>query len=337
MSDIIKQWLPEAQNTRFAGQSLAGTLYGFPVNILLTGELGAGKTTFLQGFSEALGIAGPVTSPTYALEQRYKTRDGLEFLHLDLYRLTEQQAVELVSSSDDHAGIRCIEWAERLGKHHVHDAIIHLTLAEEDDGRALTTAFEDIALPSPEEIERWRKDVRLPMHIVSHCRIVAATALAFADHLIARGHIIRRLALERAAQLHDLLRFVDFRDDAGPKDFTMSDDDRVIWKEYATQFSGMRHEEACTNFLKEKGYIGIAEIVRAHGLRLEMPRPKTIEQKLLYYADKRVMVDTIVTVNERFDDFAERYGKGVESADAKKWRCVTLAIENELFPDGAPF
>jgi tRNA threonylcarbamoyladenosine biosynthesis protein TsaE len=52
------------------------------------GDLGAGKTTLVRGACRALGVEGPVTSPTFAIAHRYPARDGLLVAHLDLYRLS---------------------------------------------------------------------------------------------------------------------------------------------------------------------------------------------------------------------------------------------------------
>src|SRR3954452_4278489 len=72
--------------TEAAGAELAGRLSPGDV-VLVSGELGAGKTTFVRGACRALGVEGPVTSPTYTIGQVYAARDGLEVAHLDLYRL----------------------------------------------------------------------------------------------------------------------------------------------------------------------------------------------------------------------------------------------------------
>jgi tRNA threonylcarbamoyladenosine biosynthesis protein TsaE len=55
--------------------------------VLVEGELGAGKTTFVRGACRALGVEGPITSPTFALANRYRAAGGLIVSHLDLYRL----------------------------------------------------------------------------------------------------------------------------------------------------------------------------------------------------------------------------------------------------------
>jgi tRNA threonylcarbamoyladenosine biosynthesis protein TsaE len=70
-SETTKFWLKDAKMTHNLGASLVRSLHVLPLTILLDGELGSGKTTFLQGFASALGVKEPVSSPTFALEQRY--------------------------------------------------------------------------------------------------------------------------------------------------------------------------------------------------------------------------------------------------------------------------
>src|SRR3954453_20875029 len=80
--------------------------------VLVSGELGAGKTTFVRGACRALGVEGAVTSPTYTIGQVYAARDGLEGAHLDLYRL-QSLAGEAPALPDDYltlAGIAFVEW-----------------------------------------------------------------------------------------------------------------------------------------------------------------------------------------------------------------------------------
>jgi tRNA threonylcarbamoyladenosine biosynthesis protein TsaE len=74
---------PEA--TERAGAELAATLRPGDV-VLVSGDLGAGKTTFVRGALHALGVTGPVTSPTFVVGLAYDGRDG-PLAHLDLYRL----------------------------------------------------------------------------------------------------------------------------------------------------------------------------------------------------------------------------------------------------------
>jgi tRNA threonylcarbamoyladenosine biosynthesis protein TsaE len=326
--------LPNATKTRFAGASLADTLYSPSTTIFLTGDLGAGKTTFLQGFAEKLGIKDPLTSPTYALEQRYVTAKGIPFLHLDLYRLKERDAMDLVDSTEHVEGIRCIEWADRLPEM-IRETAIHLHFEEEGDGRLLTVTFNDATIPSEKEIEDWRAEVMLPPHISAHCEAVAKVCGICATLLIEKGHIVRKEAVTAAGRLHDLLRFVDFRGITPPQ-FQETKEEHTMWDIWRQKFPEQKHELACSNFLLAKGYPVVAKIVETHGIRKPLPPLETIEQKILFYADKRCIIDKFVSVEERFADFQVRYTKGEKSEDQDPWYAYTKDVEKELFPDGPP-
>lgn len=78
-----------AGQTEALGAELAETLVPGDV-ILVEGELGAGKTTFVRGACRALGVTDPVTSPTFTIGQRYTGRVPIS--HLDLYRLSMESA-----------------------------------------------------------------------------------------------------------------------------------------------------------------------------------------------------------------------------------------------------
>ncbi|MBI3619045.1 tRNA (adenosine(37)-N6)-threonylcarbamoyltransferase complex ATPase subunit type 1 TsaE [Candidatus Peregrinibacteria bacterium] len=339
MIDFCTFWLPDADSTHLAGRSLAHTLYTFPLTIALEGYLGAGKTTFLRGFAQALGVRGAVTSPTYALEQRYATAHGM-LTHIDLYRLSEADAKRLVLESDHQAAIRCIEWPGRLGSNWrelIHPSLCVTLNDHHKNGRTLSCSFEDLPLPTNEEINEWRREMALPPHIAAHCDAVAAFVDRCAQLLMeTRAMIVRREALRRAARVHDLLRSIDFRNGASPEGFRATDEERERWRSLKEHYSGMHHEAACEKFLREGGFEALGTIVATHGLTLPPSIEATIEQKLLFYADKRLAVDRIVSLEERFADFSRRYGNTSLAEDAKDWCERTKAIERELFPNGIP-
>jgi len=135
--------------------------------------------------------------------------------------------------------------------------------------------------------------------------------------------------------VHDLLRFLDFRDGgyAGGDD---APDDQKHWEHIRSKYPRMKHEPACAAFLRERGYDALGTIVSVHGLVLPSPERRTIEQQLLFYADKRVMVDKRVTLEERFADFERRYGGGVRTRDAETWYREATDVEQRLFPGGCP-
>jgi len=111
----VEEHLSEApEATEALAATLAATLVPGDV-VLIRGELGAGKTTFVRGAARALGVTEPVTSPTFTIGQRYAGR--LPVSHLDLYRLGEL-AGEEPGLLDDYLtpeAIAFVEWPEIAG------------------------------------------------------------------------------------------------------------------------------------------------------------------------------------------------------------------------------
>lgn len=86
-SEPVRQETTAASETEQLGAELARTLAPGDV-VLIDGELGAGKTTFVRGAARALGVTDPVTSPTFTIGQRYAAAAPVAFVsHVDLYRL----------------------------------------------------------------------------------------------------------------------------------------------------------------------------------------------------------------------------------------------------------
>jgi len=98
-----------ARETEALGAQLAGRLGPGDVAVV-SGEVGAGKTTLIRGACRALGVEGPVTSPTFTIGQRYRGRFPVS--HLDLYRLDdlEREDPALLEDYLDPSSIAFVEW-----------------------------------------------------------------------------------------------------------------------------------------------------------------------------------------------------------------------------------
>jgi len=102
-----------AEGTRAAGEAIASSLQPGDV-VSLTGDLGAGKTTLVQGAARALGVRDRVLSPTFTLVREY--HGDLPVYHLDIYRLDRVQDVLDLGFEEmiDAGGVVFIEWGDAI-------------------------------------------------------------------------------------------------------------------------------------------------------------------------------------------------------------------------------
>ena len=103
-----------AAQTEALGAELSATLTPGDA-VLLEGELGAGKTTFVRGACRALGVEGPVRSPTFTIGQLYPGRPAVA--HVDLFRITDLSA-EDPDLLADYLSADTIAFVEWPGQHH---------------------------------------------------------------------------------------------------------------------------------------------------------------------------------------------------------------------------
>ena len=94
-----------------------------PNVIILKGDLGGGKTTFLKGFAKGLGIKEKILSPTFVLIKKFdiknQTSNFKHFYHLDCYRIKKEKEILNLGFREmikDHKNLVAIEWAERIEK-----------------------------------------------------------------------------------------------------------------------------------------------------------------------------------------------------------------------------
>jgi len=103
-----------AGETRALAEELARQLPA-DAALALHGDMGVGKTTFVQGLARGLGVRGPVTSPTFAIYSVYRG-DSRMLLHLDAYRLDDERAIESLLVDDFLVSPWClaVEWPEKV-------------------------------------------------------------------------------------------------------------------------------------------------------------------------------------------------------------------------------
>ena len=133
---------PDAAATRAAGLHFAQRLAPGDL-VILSGELGAGKTTFTQGLAEGLGVRGPITSPTFVLARVHPSLvGGPALVHVDAYRLgslAELDDLDLDASFDE--SVTVVEWgegkAEVLAEGRSGHYLVRLDRSREDDVREI--------------------------------------------------------------------------------------------------------------------------------------------------------------------------------------------------------
>ncbi len=121
------------EETRALGARLADALTGGEV-VAFTGDLGAGKTAFVSGMAEALGVEDRVTSPTFTIVNEYEG-GRLPLFHFDMYRLGSADELFHIGWEDYLArgGVCAVEWSENVAEAIEPDAIRVSILRGEDE------------------------------------------------------------------------------------------------------------------------------------------------------------------------------------------------------------
>jgi tRNA threonylcarbamoyladenosine biosynthesis protein TsaE len=137
----------DPRETEALGAELAAGLHPGDV-VLVHGELGTGKTTFVRGAARALGVRDPVTSPTFGIGHRYRGAD-VTVSHLDLYRLQSlrHEDPELLEDYLGAQRIAFVEWPE-VGAGELPYARLHVTLAHAGGDRRRIQVRDPAPIPA---------------------------------------------------------------------------------------------------------------------------------------------------------------------------------------------
>jgi tRNA threonylcarbamoyladenosine biosynthesis protein TsaE len=140
----------DAEQTRVLGAELAALLRAGDV-VVLSGEVGAGKTTFTQGLGEGLGVRGPITSPTFVLARVHPSLvAGPDLVHVDAYRIGGTLDLEDLDL-DEHlpSAVTVVEWghglADDLAADRVEVRVLRPVGDEVGDARDISITFIGIS------------------------------------------------------------------------------------------------------------------------------------------------------------------------------------------------
>jgi len=132
-----------SEETQKLGRDFAKTLKSGDV-VCLYGILGTGKTTFVQGLAQGLGINNRIISPTFVIVRNYKVKNNeanaMNFYHIDLYRIDSKEDIENLGIEDivnNKNNIVAIEWAEKLKSCRYQEGIIAEFCYEKKDARRI--------------------------------------------------------------------------------------------------------------------------------------------------------------------------------------------------------
>ena len=194
-------------------------------------------------------------------------------------------------------------------------------------------------LPTRKECFNLLKEYAVPSHIVEHSLAAMKLAVFLAKRLKEKGVAIDIELVDRACLLHDIVRPSDFQESVYSKfEKNITDQQKAKWKQIRAKYKTVPHEYAAYEILKDK-YPELALAVKKHrymALLDEKEKPSTWEEKLVYYADKRVMHEKIVPLKERLAEGHKRnahlHGSEAQSKiNTAKVDPLIYKLEKEIF------
>jgi len=178
----------------------------------------------------------------------------------------------------------------------------------------------------------------VPLHIRKHSLAVAKLGVFLAKKLKEKGISVDVDLVDRACLLHDILRICDLRESGYDRSRqAITDKDRAKWRQLRARYRNLCHEDAAFALLRD-AYPELALAVKRHryaALLDEKDKPVTWEEKIVYYADKRVMHDKIVPLKERLEEAhrrntAQRNCANQAKLDSERIDAVIFELEREI-------
>ncbi len=295
--------------------------------IFCDGEVGSGKTTFTRYFSEYFGIIS--NSPTYSIIEQRKSEKKIDnknknenftIVHGDFYRTDEMRSEEIIEEYleilSDEKSIGIFEWLDDTLKTELfsHQPSISLFFShgENREKRKIDISFSNPFSCSIDTAKQLQEEYKTPVHVKHHIEMVRNIAMFCGEKLQKNNIPIDMELVESGALLHDAVRYVDFPEftEEHRKYYAenITPEKINIWKKYQKIYKTQHHAHAMQNILHQLGFPATGKVVASHYTG-EIYRNKHFswEEKCVYYADKRALHSSFVTVQERLIDGAKRY------------------------------
>ena len=201
--------------------------------------------------------------------------------------------------------------------------------------------MKDCNLPTRQQCFELMEEFHVPAHIKDHSLAVAKLGAFLAKKLRAKNVAVNVDLVDRACLLHDILRVLDFHEpDHNQFQQAVTGQHEVSWQQLRDRHKSTCHEDAAYELLRER-YPALAVAVRRHkytALLDEQEKPETWEEKLVYYADKRVMRDKIVPLRDRLEEAHQRHahlretraGRKLDTAEVDS---LIFELEQEIFSE----
>jgi uncharacterized protein len=199
--------------------------------------------------------------------------------------------------------------------------------------------MKNYSLPTRNQCFDIINKYHVPLNIVKHSLATAKLAVFLAKKLKEKDIAVDVELVERACLLHDVARICEVKEsDYNNIGMTVTEQQKTAWDKLKTKYNATGHEDTAYELLKER-YPVLALTIKKHryvSLLDENDRPDTWEEKIVYYADKRVMHERIVSLKERLDDAHQRnvhlrQMKGLNNIDTDKVDRLIFELEEEIF------
>ncbi|MBT5016627.1 HD domain-containing protein [Candidatus Peregrinibacteria bacterium] len=182
---------------------------------------------------------------------------------------------------------------------------------------------------SEQGIKQLYDEFHTPLHVRAHCLQVARIGQLLGEKLIEKGLEVDLKLVWLAGLAHDFIRIIDFKD--VPADLG-TQEDQIVWGKLRSTYKG-HHADVGAQILEEMGESTLAQIVQKHKYCAILNNPpQTWEEKIIYYADKRVTHNDIVDLQERLNEGYERnFANQPITEEEKERRQAIIALEKEIF------